>query len=51
LSDGRVVHDGPPGDLGQHRRRLGSHEHLDHGEGTAPDHDEHERLLGGAVEP
>jgi zinc transport system ATP-binding protein len=51
LSDGRVVHDGPPGDLGQHRRRLGGHEHLDHGEGTGPDHDEHERLLGGAVEP
>ena len=31
LSDGRVAHDGPLGDLGQHHRRFGGHEHLDHG--------------------
>jgi len=51
LSDGRVVHDGALGDLGQHRRRLGGHEYLDHGPAAAPDHDDRERLLGGAVEP
>ena len=51
LSDGRVVHDGSLGDLGQHHRRLGGHEHLDHGR-TADDHDEGaESWLGGAVEP
>jgi zinc transport system ATP-binding protein len=50
LSDGRVVHDGPPGDLGQHTRRLGGHEYLDHGQTLADDHDEREHLLGGAIE-
>jgi zinc transport system ATP-binding protein len=52
LSDGRVAHDGPLGDLGQHHRRLGGHEHLDHGRTAADDHDEGaESWLGGAVEP
>ena len=51
LSDGRVVHNGALGDLGQHRRSLGGHEYLDHGPAAAPDHDDRERLLGGAVEP
>jgi zinc transport system ATP-binding protein len=50
LSEGRVAHDGPLGDLGQHRRRLGGHEYLDHGP-TSHDHDEHGQLLGGAMEP
>ena len=51
LSDGRLAHDGPLGDLGQHHRRLGGHEHLDHGR-TADDHDDGaESWLGGAVEP
>jgi len=49
LSDGRVAHDGPLGDLGQHRRRLGGHEYLDHG-APGHDHDDQERLLGGAME-
>jgi zinc transport system ATP-binding protein len=50
LSDGRVAHDGPLGDLGQHTR-FGGHLHpdrqstgLDHGEDT-------ESLLDGPVEP
>jgi zinc transport system ATP-binding protein len=52
LSDGRVVHDGPLGDLGQHHRRLGGHEHLEHGRTTADDHGgDAESWLGGAVEP
>jgi zinc transport system ATP-binding protein len=52
LSDGRVVHDGTLGGLGQHRRRFGGHEHLDHGRATADDHGENaDSWLGGAVEP
>jgi zinc transport system ATP-binding protein len=52
LSDGRVVHDGTLGDLGQHRRRFGGHEHLDHGRASADDHGENaDSWLGGAVEP
>jgi len=52
LSDGRVVHDGPLGDFGQHHRQLGGHEHIDHGRTTADDHgDGAESWLGGAVEP
>jgi zinc transport system ATP-binding protein len=52
LSDGRVVHDGTLGDLGQHRRRFGGHEHLDHGRATADDHGGNaDSWLGGAVEP
>jgi zinc transport system ATP-binding protein len=51
LSDGRVAHDGPLGDLGQHRR-FGGHEHLDHGRTAADDHGENaDSWLGGAVEP
>jgi zinc transport system ATP-binding protein len=51
LSGGRIAHDGPLGDLGQHRRRLGGHEHLDHGR-TADDPGEGAASwLGGAVEP
>lgn len=53
LSDGRVAHDGPLGDLGQHHRRFGGHEHHDHDQTTADDHDggSPDRLLGGAIEP
>jgi zinc transport system ATP-binding protein len=52
LSDGRVAHDGPLGDLGQHYRRLGGHEYLDHGRVAADDHGKGaESWLGGAVEP
>ena len=52
LSDGRVAHDGPLGDLGQHSRRFGGHEHLDHGRNAADDHGENaDSWLGGAVEP
>ena len=52
LSDGRVAHDGSIGDLGQHRHHLSGHEHLDHGQSVAHDHDTGtESLLGGAVEP
>jgi zinc transport system ATP-binding protein len=52
LSDGRVAHDGPLGDLGQHHRRLGGHEYLDHGRVAADDHGEGAASwLGGAVEP
>lgn len=48
LSAGRVVHDGPLGDLGQHRR-FGSHQHHDHGQPAEDDHDQGaETLLGGA---
>jgi zinc transport system ATP-binding protein len=51
LSDGRVAHDGPLGDLGQHRR-FGGHEHHDHGQAAADDHEgSPDRLLGGAMEP
>jgi zinc transport system ATP-binding protein len=51
LSDGRVAHDGPLGDLGQHRR-FGGHEHLDHGRTAADDHGKNaDSWLGGAVEP
>jgi zinc transport system ATP-binding protein len=51
LSDGRMVHDGPLGDLGQHRRAFGGHPHHDHAHG-ADDHDQSaETLLGGAIEP
>ncbi|HMI32986.1 MAG TPA: ATP-binding cassette domain-containing protein [Propionibacteriaceae bacterium] len=52
LRDGRVAHDGPLGDLGQHHRRLGGHEYLDHGRVAADDHGEGAASwLGGAVEP
>jgi zinc transport system ATP-binding protein len=52
LSDGRVVHDGPLGDLGQHQRRFGGHEHLDHGGTVADDQSSGaDSWLGGAVEP
>ena len=52
LSDGRVVHDGPLGDLGQHQRRFGGHEHLDHGRTVADDEGKAaDSWLGGAVEP
>jgi zinc transport system ATP-binding protein len=52
LSDGRVAHDGRLGDLGQHRRRFGGHEHLDHGRTAADDPGENaDSWLGGAVEP
>ena len=51
LSDGRVAHDGPLGDLGQHHRRFGGHEHLDH-DRTSDDHGGAAgSWLGGAVEP
>ena len=50
LSDGRIVHDGPLGDLGQHRHGMGGHQH-DHVE-SLDDHDRSaETLLGGAIEP
>jgi zinc transport system ATP-binding protein len=52
LSDGRVAHDGPLGDLGQHHRQFGGHEHLDHGRTAADDQgEETDSWLGGAVEP
>ena len=52
LSDGRVAHDGPLGDLGQHRRRFGGHEHLDHVRTSTDDHGKSTHSwLGGAVEP
>jgi zinc transport system ATP-binding protein len=52
LSDGRVAHDGPLGDLGRHHRQLGGHQHLDHGQRASDDHDQGvESWLGGAVEP
>jgi len=52
LSEGRVVHDGPLGDLGQHHRRFGGHEHRDHGRTVAGDRsDGADSWLGGAVEP
>jgi zinc transport system ATP-binding protein len=52
LSDGRVAHDGPLGDLGQHRRRFGGHEHLDHVRTSTDDHGKSaDSWLGGAVEP
>jgi zinc transport system ATP-binding protein len=52
LSDGRVVHDGSLGDLGQLRRGFGGHHHPDHDQGTGDDHDRStETLLGGAMEP
>jgi zinc transport system ATP-binding protein len=52
LSEGRVVHDGPLGDLGQHHRRFGGHEHLDHGRAGADDQSQGaDSWLGGAVEP
>jgi zinc transport system ATP-binding protein len=52
LSDGRVLHDGPLGDLGQHRPRLGGHQHHDHEKCAADDHDQNaETLLGGGIEP
>jgi zinc transport system ATP-binding protein len=52
LSGGRVAHDGPIGDLGQHGRHLSGHEHLDHGQPVVHDHDTGtESLLGGAIEP
>ena len=50
LSDGRVVHDGALGDLGQHHRRFGGHEHHDHGQPAADQDDSPDRLLGGAME-
>ena len=50
LSDGRIVHDGPLGDLGQHRHAMGGHQH-DHAE-SVDDHDRSaETLFGGAIEP
>ena len=52
LTDGRVAHDGPLGDLGQHHRWLGGHEQLDHDQSASHDHDKgSESLLGGAIEP
>jgi zinc transport system ATP-binding protein len=52
LSDGRVLHDGPLGDLGQHRRAFGGHQHHDHGQRADDDHGESaDTLLGGAIEP
>jgi zinc transport system ATP-binding protein len=51
LSDGRIAYDGPLGDLGQHHRRFGGHEHHDHGPAVAHDRDDSpDRLLGGAME-
>jgi zinc transport system ATP-binding protein len=51
LSDGRVVYDGPLGDLGQHHRGVGGHHH-DHAEQGDNDHDRRkDTLLGGAIEP
>ena len=51
LSDGRVVHDGALGDLGQHHHGFGGHGHHDHVE-PVEDHDQGaETLLGGAIEP
>jgi zinc transport system ATP-binding protein len=52
LSDGRVVHDGPLGDLGQHRSRFGGHPHHDHAPQPHDGHDHStQTLLGGAIEP
>jgi zinc transport system ATP-binding protein len=52
LSDGRVAYDGPLGDLGQHHRRFGGHEYLDHGRTVAGDQSQGpDSWLGGAVEP
>jgi zinc transport system ATP-binding protein len=52
LTDGRVAHDGPLGDLGQHHRWLGGHEHLDPDQSAPHDRDKgSESLLGGAIEP
>jgi zinc transport system ATP-binding protein len=52
LSDGRVLHDGPLGDLGQHRSGLGVHQHHDHAPQLHDDGDQStETLLGGAMEP
>jgi zinc transport system ATP-binding protein len=51
LSDGRVVHDGPLGDLGQHRRGLGGHQHHDHAESIDDRDQSADTLLGGAIEP
>jgi zinc transport system ATP-binding protein len=52
LSDGRVVHDGPLGDLSRPRHRFGGHQHLDHDQRINDDHDQgSETLLGGAMEP
>jgi zinc transport system ATP-binding protein len=51
LSDGRVVYDGPLGDLGQHHRGVGGHHH-DHASQGDDDHDRRkDTLLGGAIEP
>ena len=51
LSDGRVVHDGALGDLGQHHHGFGGHGHHDHVE-PVEDHEQGaETLLGGAIEP
>ena len=52
LSDGRVLHDGPLGDLGQHRSGFGIHQHHDHAPQLHDDRDHStETLLGGAIEP
>jgi zinc transport system ATP-binding protein len=52
LSDGRVLHDGPLGDLGQHRSGFGIHQHHDHPPQLHDDRDHStETLLGGAMEP
>jgi zinc transport system ATP-binding protein len=51
LSDGRVVYDGPLGDLGQHHRGVSGHHH-DHAPQGDDDHDRRkDTLLGGAIEP
>jgi zinc transport system ATP-binding protein len=51
LSDGRVVHDGALGDLGQHHHGFGGHGHHDHVE-PVEDHEQGaETLFGGAIEP
>lgn len=52
LSDGRVLHDGPLGDLGRYRGGFGMHQHHDHAPQLHDDGDHGtETLLGGAIEP
>jgi zinc transport system ATP-binding protein len=52
LSDGRVAHDGPLGDLGQHHRQFGGHEHLDHDQSVTGDQaDGAEGVMGGGMAP
>jgi zinc transport system ATP-binding protein len=52
LSDGRVLHDGPLGDLGRHRSGFDVHQHHDHAPQLHDDRDHStQTLLGGAMEP